>query len=159
VAPALQEFIDLPALALLVTANSTPVVLAKLCGTRWDAPVDASRMARDRRPLFGPHKTWRGLIGGALAAGLAGTLLGYGFALGAAFGALALSGDLGSSFVKRRLGRASGAAAPLLDQLPEALLPLVVLYEPLGLHAVSMTGTALGFMALDLILSRRFNSA
>jgi CDP-diglyceride synthetase len=142
------------ALALLILANATPVVVSRLLGERGAAPIDAGRAFADGRPIFGPHKTWRGLIAGIVAAGLGGSALGVGLLVGAAFGALALTGDLGSSFVKRRLGRESGANMPLLDQLPEALLPMVVLCEPLGLSIWSMTGSAAAFLVLDLIASR-----
>lgn len=151
--PSLQPFIDLPALVLLIVANSTPVVVAGILGKRHSAPLDGNVTLRDGRPLFGPHKTWRGLIAGTFTSGLAGELLSRGFLLGAAFGTLALAGDLCSSFVKRRVGRASGSWTPLLDQLPEALLPMMVLQERMDLLPASIVGTAVVFAALDLIFA------
>jgi CDP-2,3-bis-(O-geranylgeranyl)-sn-glycerol synthase len=44
-----------------------------------------------------------------------------------------MAGDLTSSFIKRRLGIASSGRALGLDQVPEALLPLLVCYGALGL--------------------------
>lgn len=128
--------------------------MARVLGRRWAAPIDAHRSFADDRPLFGSHKTWRGLLAGTLAAAAVGEWVGAGFMTGAAFGLLALAGDLGSSFVKRRLGHESGKSVPLLDQLPEALLPMVLLYGPLGLSSLSMTGTALAFLMLDLAATR-----
>ena len=87
-----------------------------------------------------------------------GALLSCGFVIGAAFGALALSGDLLSSFGKRRIGRPSGSWVPLVDQLPEALLPLIVLQGPLGLEAASIIGTAAAFTVLDMIASKLVSS-
>lgn len=147
-------FVDVDALILLVAANATPVLLAMLLGDRWAQPLDGGRTLRDGRPLFGSHKTWRGLIGGILASGAAGAALSAGFATGALFGLLALTGDLASSFLKRRLGRASGRETPLLDQLPEAVLPMLALREPLGLDALAIAGTAALFTVLDLLVSR-----
>ena len=150
----IQQLVNLPALLVLIAANATPVVLARLLGSRYSAPIDAGGSLHDGRPLFGPHKTWRGLIAGTLAGATVASLLSPGLLLGGAFGALALVGDLFSSFLKRRLGCASGAAVPLLDQLPEALLPMLVLHGPMGLDSVAIIGTALAFTGLDLIAAR-----
>lgn len=150
----MEQFIHFPALALLVAAHSAPVLVARILGTRWAAPIDAHHSLPDHRPLFGSHKTWRGLLTGTLAAAAVGEWVGTGFMIGAAFGLLALAGDLGSSFVKRRLGHESGKSVPLLDQLPESLLPMVLLYGPLGLDSLSMTGTAFVFLLLDLAATR-----
>jgi CDP-2,3-bis-(O-geranylgeranyl)-sn-glycerol synthase len=150
----IQELIDLPALLLLMVANSTPVILARILGARYAAPIDANRSLSDGHRLLGSHKTWRGIISGTLAAGIAGTLLARGFATGAVFGALALTGDLVSSFLKRRLGCRSGQSIPLLDQLPEALLPMLVLRGAMALEPAAIIGTALAFMLLDLLTAR-----
>jgi CDP-2,3-bis-(O-geranylgeranyl)-sn-glycerol synthase len=147
----MQELVNWPALLMLIAANSTPVIIARALGNRYAAPIDANRSLRDGRPLFGPHKTWRGVISGTLAASLTGALLGTGFMAGAAFGAIALAGDLLSSFLKRRLGCRSGRSLPLLDQLPEALLPMLVLRGPMGLDATAIVGTAVVFSLLDAL--------
>jgi CDP-2,3-bis-(O-geranylgeranyl)-sn-glycerol synthase len=149
----LGQMVDLRALAMLVAANSTPVIVARLVG-RFAAPIDAHLVLKDGRPLFGSHKTWRGLVAGVVAGAIVGAWLGAGLAIGAAFGALSLAGDLCSSFVKRRLRHASGESLPLLDQLPEALLPLVAFGASLGLDAVTIAGTAFAFTALDLVFTR-----
>ena len=146
--------IHLPALILLVVANAAPVMLAMLLGQRCAAPIDGGRKLPDGEPLFGAHKTWRGLLVAIAAAGGAGVLLSTGFAIGAAFGALAMAGDLTSSFVKRRLRRHSGSWTPLLDQLPEALLPLLVLRDRLGLSLASIVTTTVIFTLADLVAAR-----
>ena len=146
------------ALLLLLAANGTPVAIAQLLGPRWAWPLDADCRFSDGRPLLGPHKTWRGLAAGTLAAALAGNLIGTGFARGAAFGALALAGDLASSFLKRRLGRSPGRETWLLDQFPESLLPLVALRQPLGLGPSEIVGTALLFAVFDVVVTRAWNA-
>jgi CDP-2,3-bis-(O-geranylgeranyl)-sn-glycerol synthase len=105
-------------------------------------------LKRDGRPVLGSSKTWAGFfIGGFL-----GLLVGifedflylaappslqiipsFGSTLMLAippvallsFGALA--GDALGSFIKRRIGVPSGGSAPLLDQLPFVLLPMLLL--------------------------------
>lgn len=99
---------------------------------------------------MGDHKTWGGLIAGTIACGLVAMLLLRSFPLGAAFGLLSLAGDLGSSFVKRRLRLRPGADFPVLDQLPEALVPLLVLRRPLGLSLAEAAEIAVVFSLLDL---------
>jgi hypothetical protein len=152
--PSIQDLVHLPALLLLVAANSTPVIVGHILGPRCPAAIDGNRTLRDHRPIFGPHKTWRGLITGIMAAGLVGSLLGTGFAIGALFGSVALAGDLLSSFIKRRLGFSSGQSSLLLDQLPEALLPMLVLREALQLDPLTIVVTALVFTVLDLLTAR-----
>src|SRR5688572_30181594 len=150
----LSAVIDLPAFALLIAANSTPVIISRLMGARLAAPLDAHVVLGDGRPLFGSHKTWRGLLAGAIASALVGACLGVGLLVGATFGALSLAGDLCSSFVKRRLSRESGEWSPLLDQLPEALLPLLAFKNSLGLDPITIVGTTLTFTVLDLIVTK-----
>lgn len=150
--------IDPSALLLVIVANSTPALLTMLLGDRWARAIDAGLNLPDGRPVFGPHKTWRGLAGGILAAGSAGMLLSVGFATGAAFGLLALLGDLLSSFLKRRLGRSSGQSTPILDQAPEALLPMLVLQDHLALGASAMLGTTAVFTLLDIIAAKVLDS-
>ncbi len=102
--------------------------------TGGGTPIDFGKMAKDGRPILGPGKTWRGLIGGTLT----------GMALGAIFNILALYvldkpewsfgewgdaipllfflafgsmvGDLLGSFLKRRLGKEKGSKFPIMDQ-------------------------------------------
>lgn len=121
------------ALILLTLANGTPVIAKKLLGGRLAWPIDGGRRYVDGRPVFGPSKTWRGagLAVGVTAVGSA--LLGLGAATGALFGAAAMAGDLCSSFLKRRLDLRPSSRATGLDQIPEALFPLLAGAPALGL--------------------------
>src|SRR4051794_12406391 len=51
-------------------ANMAPIFAAALPGLRrWDLPMDGDRKFRNRQ-VFGPHKTWRGLVSGIIIATL-----------------------------------------------------------------------------------------
>jgi CDP-2,3-bis-(O-geranylgeranyl)-sn-glycerol synthase len=63
-------------------------------------------------------------------------------------------GDALSSFVKRRLGISSSGRATGLDQIPEALLPLLVVRATLGLSALQIAAITLAFFALEIPLAR-----
>lgn len=152
----LEAFIQplLLPLLMVVTANTSAWTAARVLGTHWNAPLDFGTTLRDGTRLLGSHKTWRGVIAAAMACGVVSQLLGPGFVPGAAFGILALLGDAASSFLKRRLRLAPGAEVSGLDQIPEAILPLLVLPRPLGLGLVqSLVVTAL-FVLLDIATTR-----
>lgn len=140
----------LRAFALLGAAHTAPWAAAYFLGDRLAAPIDAGVTLRDGRRLLGAHKTWRGVIAAMLTCVLAGALLGYPIALAAAFAALALAGDAGSSFVKRRLRLEPGAELPGLDQIPEALTPLLALSAPLGIGMGAVWTLTATFMLADL---------
>ncbi|MCB1745711.1 MAG: CDP-archaeol synthase [Gammaproteobacteria bacterium] len=117
-------------LLLVIIANSAPVLARHLCGERAAWPIDGGRVLADGQPLLGTSKTWRGLASAVLACALVAPLLGIGMALGAAAGALTMAGDLAASFAKRRRGYPASGHAPVLDTVPEALLPAAALAEP-----------------------------
>jgi CDP-2,3-bis-(O-geranylgeranyl)-sn-glycerol synthase len=142
------------ALLLTIVANVVPWAAGRAWRQRWSAPLDCGVRLWDGQRLFGDHKTWRGFLLGTLACGLAAVLTGPGFAVGAAFGALSLSGDALSSALKRRLNLAPGTEITGLDQLPEALLPLIVLAGALGLGAVEIAAAAAVFLVLDVLATR-----
>jgi len=149
---ALQKLLN--PLLLIVMANSAAWVAARLFGARWTAPLDFGCTLRDGSRLLGSHKTWRGLAAAVIGCGLLAQLLGPGFALGAAFGILALLGDALSSFIKRRLRLDAGAEVPGLDQVPEALLPLLALQRQVGLSLVECLIVAAIFAVLDIAVTR-----
>ena len=140
----------LSALVLLGAAHAAPWAAGYFLGHRLNAPIDGGMTLTDGRRLLGDHKTWRGLLSAMLACALAATLLGYSVTLGIAFAALALTGDAASSLIKRRLRLEPGAEFPGLDQIPEALAPLLILSARLGIGlgaAWTLTGV---FMLADL---------
>jgi CDP-2,3-bis-(O-geranylgeranyl)-sn-glycerol synthase len=139
---------------LLLIANSAPWAAHRVLGGRWATPLDFGWVLPDGKRLFGSHKTWRGLVAGAVACMAAAEMLGLSWAMGGGFGVVALLGDALSSAIKRRLALAPGAEVPGLDQLPEALLPLIAFAAALNIGAAEIGAVALGFMILDLSVVR-----
>lgn len=123
-------------------------------GTRLAAPVDGGWVLSDGYRLLGRSKTWRGLVGGTAAAEGGGWLLGMAPGQGAAVGVLSLSGDLISSFIKRRCGVPASGRASGLDQIPEALVPTALLARWFDLTALTGTGVVAAFVILGVVLSR-----
>lgn len=138
---------------LLIVANAAPVMLSLLLGRHGNRPLDGNRLLADGHPLLGPSKTIRGVIAAVLLTTLVAPLFNLSWLQGAAFGLLAMLGDSGSSFIKRRLGLASGRSMPLLDQLPETLLPLWVLQPALGVTLVEILAAVAVFIVIDLLLT------
>lgn len=138
---------------MLVLANGSPVIVTRLLHHRGNWPVDAGRLWRDGRRLFGPSKTWRGLASGTLSCLLFAAWLGLGWVFGAVFGLLALLGDLLSSFLKRRMGLGASARALWLDQLPEALLPMLMAWLWLPLLLWQAVAVAVLFALSNMLIS------
>lgn len=148
----MQGMIDeLQALALLIAANAIPVLVAKLMRDRGSFPLDFGYVMRDGERLFGSHKTWRGLLSGTLGCALLAEWLGLPAWLGAAFALLSLLADAWSSFAKRRLHLKPGTDVLGLDQLGEALLPLLVFAQPLSLGPWEIVAITVVFVLLDTV--------
>ena len=141
------------ALLLVCVASSAAWAVSRVLGPRLAARLDFGVVLPDGKPLLGSHKTWRGLAAGTLACAVVAPLVGLDIATGAGFGAAALLGDALSSAVKRRLAMRPGAEVPGLDQLPEALLPLVLFAQPLGIDAIAIAVVAIVFTALDMLVA------
>lgn len=137
---------------LVVIANVAPVVTSLLMGQRWNAPLDGGLRLPDHRPVLGLSKTIRGVLASVLATALLAPLFGFSPATGAGFACLAMLGDICSSFVKRRFGIASSHSAPLLDQLPESLLPLWFMQPIVGGTTAEILAAAAIFTLGDLVL-------
>jgi len=90
-------------LVLLTMANGTPVIAKKLLTGFLPSPIDGGPMLSDGRPLFGPSKTLRGLVVSVVATTLSAPALGLAWTTGLLAGVAAMAGDLGSSFIKRRM--------------------------------------------------------
>lgn len=145
--------LSLELFVMLVLANGSPVVVARLLHQTGNRPVDGGRVWRDGRPVLGPSKTWRGLVAGTVSCLLFSAWVGLGWLFGALFGLLALLGDLVSSFVKRRMGLKSSARALWLDQLPEALLPMAMAWLWLSLPLWEAVAVALLFALSNMLFS------
>lgn len=142
-----------PPLLLLLLANGVPILARWQMAGRFDAPLDGGRYFIDGRPLLGPTKGWRGVVMAVIVTTITGWMLGMAWWLGALLGFLAMVGDTLASFIKRRLAIAPHGRAPVLDQLPESLLPLWLLREELGLTPSLLLVAVLLFILLDMALS------
>jgi hypothetical protein len=143
-----------PLLLLVLVANGTPLVVQKLLGPRYAQPVDGDRRFVDGRPIFGRAKTLRGLVCAIAVTTAAGAIAGLGWQIGMLAGAAAMAGDLFSSFLKRRLGRASSSPILGVDQVPESLCPLLACVYPLSLSIADVAVGVLIFFAAELAVSR-----
>jgi len=143
----------LEVLLLVMAANGAPILLARLLRGRVLPPVDFGWRLPDGLPLFGPSKTWPGIIAALVAASGIALLFGHPWYVGAGVGLAAMVGDLFSSFIKRRVGIPSSGQALLLDQVPEALLPTLVLAYWLPLSFLEILAAVALFFGLGLPLS------
>jgi CDP-2,3-bis-(O-geranylgeranyl)-sn-glycerol synthase len=144
----------LDTLLLVIMANLAPWLAGRLLRDRWAAPLDGGLVLADGERLLGAHKTWRGAVAGIVTCAAVAAGLGHGWRLGVAFGLLSLVGDAVSSGVKRRLRQRPGTEVPGLDQLPEALLPSLVLARPLGLELDGAAAVAATFFLLNVAFTR-----
>jgi len=145
-------------------------------------PMDLGRSWKaDGRRILGPSKTWSGFLFGGFAGipfclleawlillappnlALVPTLApsvaaAIPLAVMLTFGAM--TGDALGSFVKRRLGRESGARTLLLDQLPFVLVPIALgfaLYPTLFLDVFGNWAGVLWLLVYTLGLHAAFN--
>jgi CDP-diglyceride synthetase len=150
-----MQLLHIPQLLVLMTlANGTPIVAKKIFGPRLARPLDAGIMFLDGRPLFGPSKTVRGIMASILITTASAPLVGLDLTIGAIVAGAAMTGDLFSSFVKRRLNFPPSSQALGLDQVPESLFPMLACRGALSL---TIQDIALGvgvFFIGELILSR-----
>lgn len=147
--------LELKLLCLLLLANGAPLMLGAVLRHRLAWPVDGGyRLASDGQPLFGPSKTWRGVLLSVALTGWAAWMMGLPLALGHLIAAAAMLGDLFSSWLKRRAGLTAGSMAPGLDQVPESLLPLVAASSFVPLSAGTVIALVVVFNGLDFLISR-----
>lgn len=141
-------------LLLLLTANGAPIIASYLLRDRGAWRVDAGKVFPDHEPLLGQSKTWRGILVAVLGCWLMALLLGYPGVLGIQFASYAMLGDLFSSFLKRRLHVPPSGRMIGLDQVPEALLPLLFLHQELALGVMEIMVIVGVFVLLDEGISR-----
>jgi CDP-2,3-bis-(O-geranylgeranyl)-sn-glycerol synthase len=102
---------------------------------------------------LGTSKTWRGVAVSLAVTPLAALALGLDWHLGFGVALGAMAGDLLASFAKRRLGLPSSASVPVLDQVPESLIPGLVASGTLGLGWLDLGLVVGAFTVLDLALT------
>ena len=141
-------------LILISAANGAPLLFARLLGARFARPIDGGMVLRDRHPLLGRSKTWRGLAAAILLAACAAVLMSLPWRLGALAAASAMAGDCLSSLVKRRFGLEPSSMTLGLDQVPELLFPAIVCSAYLPLGPVDVLTIVLVFSVGELAMSR-----
>ena len=109
----------------IYSANLIPLLSRKLNFLNY--PLDFNLKLKNK-PLFGAHKTWRGLILGTLSAGLIASLQKGVFFQGIILGLATISGDLFGAFIKRRLAISPGEKNVLLDRFFDSIFALLTAY-------------------------------
>lgn len=140
-------------LVLLAAANGAPILARNAFGEHFAWPLDCGQRAPDGRPLLGPSKTWRGVAAAALTTAAVGAGFGLPLWTGGAFGLCSMAGDVFSSLCKRRMGVASSDSVLVLDQVPEALLPLVVFRSRWALGVWDILAITALFFVMEIAAS------
>jgi CDP-diglyceride synthetase len=141
-------------LILLTLANGTPVIAKRVFGKVWAQPLDGGAVFLDGRPLFGASKTIRGIVTSIVVTAALAPILGLDWGVGLAVAMTAMSGDLFSSFLKRRMKLPPSSRASGLDQIPESLFPALACRTILGLSAFDIVVVVAIFFAGEVALSR-----
>jgi len=141
-------------LLILFAANGAPIILRNLLGERFAHPVDCGLEWLDGTPLLGPSKSWLGIVGGLLAGAATAWAVGLEAQTGLAAGALSMLGDVFSSFIKRRIKIPPSGMALGLDQIPEALFPLLGLKGEWHLGFGEVLWLVFTFLVLELAVSQ-----
>lgn len=149
-----MDILECKILLLIIVANGAPVLGDFLFKQRGAWPVDGGLLLPDGHRLLGPSKTWRGVLLAVTVTALTAWPLGFSPMMGLTIGAWAMLGDALSSFSKRRLGLAASSMALGLDQIPEALLPVLAVRTESGLDWLSVLKLVVGFFMAELLLSR-----
>ena len=146
--------IYLQILLLILVANGSPILGHVVLRTHWDYPLDFGWRFFDGHPLLGPSKTFRGVVLSLLMTMLFAPFIGLSTQTGLVISVTAMFGDCLASFAKRRMGRKPESQVFGLDQVPESLFPLIVLQWTYHLELRGIFLTVVGFIILELVLSR-----
>lgn len=145
-------------------ANFTPLFAVRTPYLKQlNAPMDFGKSYRGKR-VFGPNKTWRGLISGTIMGGVTSLLISYflipnssdawyTFLVGAALGAGALTGDAVESFFKRQRGIAAGKSWFPFDQIDYIIGGLAFVYPLTLVPLILMGGILVLYFGLHLLFS------
>jgi CDP-diglyceride synthetase len=150
----MQPVVIFQLLFMLMLANGTPVIAKKIFGDHFSYPVDGNCTFADGRPFFGRSKTIRGVVLAVLVTAASAPLVGLGWKAGLLIGTAAMAGDLVSSFLKRRLNLPASSRASGLDQVPEALFPLLACRGLLSLAIVDIAVCLVMFCIGEVVISR-----
>jgi CDP-2,3-bis-(O-geranylgeranyl)-sn-glycerol synthase len=149
---AMQPILILQLLVLLTVANGIPVIVKKLSGKLFAQSLDGGVIFLDRQPLFGSSKTIRGILFSIILTTAFAPLIGLEWKIGVVVAIMAMTGDLFSSFLKRRMKLPSSSQAIGLDQIPESLFPVLACQPMLGLTVLDIVVVvALFFIAGNLL--------
>ena len=140
-------------LALIIIANGAPILIRVLLCDVFNTAIDFGHKLPDHQFIFGDSKTWRGIFAAFIATPAAAWLFGYSLETGLLIAIYVVLGDLISSFVKRRLGKPPSSMAPLLDQIPESLLPAIMMMQTFKLDISAVIQLVLIFIIIELLLS------
>jgi len=138
---------------LIIVANAAPVLATYAMQDTFDYPLDARLMLADGQRIFGESKTIRGIVAAIVSTTVAAVMIGHPGLCGILVGTYAMLGDLLSSFVKRRMRRPSSSRAPVLDQLPEALLPTMILAPYFSLATGDVIVVVVAFLLAAVTVS------
>lgn len=130
------------------------MITKKLLGTILAFPLDGGITLSDGQRLFGRSKTIRGVGLSIVATTLGAPLIGLDWTIGLLVSAMAMFGDLLSSFTKRRLKLPPGSMALGLDQIPESLLPAIACRWILPITVLDIVAVTVLFFAGELAASR-----
>lgn len=140
-------------LLLIIIANGAPILIRVLLNDGFKLAVDFGQKLPDKQRIFGPSKTWRGVIAALVCTAAVAWLLGLSPKTGLLVAVYAILGDLFSSFIKRRLSMQPSSMAPLLDQVPESFIPAYMLRDVFDLDGYAVILLVLIFIIVELFLS------
>ncbi len=125
-------------IGFILWVNFLPPLANIIWGERFNRPIDGGLLWFDKHPIFGSHKTIRGVVVSCLGGMAVSPLLGVSWWVGGIAALLAMAGDLLSSFIKRRPNFPSGRNIFILDQIFESLLPALFLSYHLDISGLQV---------------------
>ena len=148
----IHPFLIAQLLALVALANGAPLIAKRLFGSALAFPLDNGITLG--QPLFGHSKTIRGIALSIAVTTLGAPWTGLPSTAGLLVSAMAMIGDLLSSFVKRRMKLVPGSMALALDQIPESLLPAIAARWVLPVSVLDIIFVTGLFFVGELVASR-----
>jgi len=132
----------------LLWANFLPALTKILLRRRFNRTLDNGLKWFDDRPVFGSHKTIRGIVASLVGSTAVFPLLGVSWQTAMIAALLAMVGDLSTSFIKRRLALHSGEDIWVLDHFLESLFPVLYLRPFFQLSWAQVTGVLVLFIIM-----------